>query len=110
MKINHKLPGFISSAGIYYNASDFDVNLFAKYVSDYENARFAAGVNGQPPQPQPLGDYLLINTTFGKTFGRTFRTRLYFEIQNLTDVRYSTVVGYPDFGRTFTVGISQVFH
>ncbi len=103
-------PQFITSAGLYYGYHGFDVNLFSKYVSDYENTRFAGKVNGQPPQPQPLGDYFVINATIGKTFGHKLKTRIFLEIQNLTDDRYSTVVGYPDFGRKFIVGFSQVFH
>ena len=103
-------PQFITSVGLYYGYDGFDINLFGKLVSNYENTRFAARVNGHPPEPQPLGDYLLINTTIGKSFGGAFRTRIYLEIQNLTDERYSTVVGYPDFGRRFFMGFSQVFH
>jgi len=106
---NKKIPQFISSAGIYFDYAGIDFNFFAKYVSSFENSRFAARVNGQPPQPQPLGDYLLLNATFGKTFGKEFRTRFYIEIQNISDVRYSTVVGYPDFGRRVIGGVSQVF-
>jgi len=106
---NEKIPRFIGSAGIYFDYKGIDLNFFAKYVSSFKNSRFAARVNGQPPQPQPLGDYLLLNATFGKTLGREFRTRFYIEIQNIADVRYSTVVGYPDFGRRLTAGISQVF-
>jgi outer membrane cobalamin receptor len=103
-------PQFITSVGLYYGYDGFDINLFGKIVSGYENTRFAARVNGRPPQPQPLGDYFLMNATIAKTFGETFKTRVYLEIQNLSDERYSTVVGYPDFGRRFTVGFSQVFH
>jgi len=103
-------PQFITSAGLYYGYNGFDINLFGKVVSDYENTRFAARVNGRPPEPQPLGDYFLMNATIGRSFGGMFKTRIYLEIQNLTDVRYSTVVGYPDFGRRFTLGFSQVFH
>jgi hypothetical protein len=100
-------PQFVTSAGIYYGAYGFDVNLFGKIVSGYENTRFAAKVDGKP-QPQPLGDYVELNATIGKAFGDTFKTRIYLEGRNLTDKRYSTVVGYPDFGRRFMIGVSQV--
>ena len=103
-------PQFITSAGLYYDYDGFDINFIGKVVSDYENTRFAARVNGHPPEPQPLGDYLLINATIGKSFGGMLKTRIYLEIRNLTDEHYSTVVGYPDFGRRFTMGFSQVFH
>jgi outer membrane receptor protein involved in Fe transport len=109
-KKNTQYPGFIASAGLYYDYANIDVNLFAKYVSSYENTRFAARISGQPPQPQPLGDYFIINMTLGKSFGEKFKTRLFLEMQNLTDKGYSTVVGYPDYGRRLILGLSQSFH
>ena len=109
-KTNSEYPGFIASAGLYYDYADIDINLFTKYVSSYENTRFAARINGQPPQPQPLGDYFSINMTVGKSFGDKFKTRIFLEIQNLADERYSTVVGYPDYGRKLILGVSQIFH
>jgi outer membrane receptor protein involved in Fe transport len=109
-KTNSQYPGFIASAGLYYDYANIDINLFTKYVSSYENTRFAARINGQPPQPQPLGDYFIINMTLGKSLGEKFKTRIFLEIQNLTDERYSTVVGYPDYGRKIILGVSQTFH
>ncbi len=109
-KTNTQYPGFIASAGLYYDYADIDINLFTKYVSSYENTRFAARIKGQPTQPQPLGDYFIINMTLGKTFGEKFKTRLYFEVYNLTNERYSTVVGYPDYGRKLILGVSQTLY
>ena len=43
----------------------------------------------------------------GWTLGNIYNTRLYLEINNLTNVAYSTVVGYPDFGRRTTIGVRQ---
>ena len=107
MKINREYPHFIASAGTYMDYLNFDLNIFAKYVSSFESTRFAARVNNRPAQPQPLGDYLVINSSMGWSFGNKFKTRIYMEIQNLTGRLYSTVVGYPDFGRKFILGISQ---
>jgi len=105
-RINTEYPRFIASAGLYFDYSNIDFNVFAKYVSSFKSTRFAAG---QPPQPQPLGDYFVLNTTIGKTFGDKLITRIFLEIHNLTDKRYSTVVGYPDCGRRVILGISQSF-
>jgi hypothetical protein len=102
MQTNAEYPDFLANAGLYYADSNFDCNLFCKYVSSFESARFAAD-----GRPQPLGNFLALNATAGWSFGGKYRTRIYLEIHNLSDSRYSTVVGYPDFGRRLLLGISQ---
>lgn len=102
---NLELPQIISAAGLYYQGNHFDMNLLPKYVSSFESTRFAA--KGLPPQP--LGDYLTVDAILGWTLQRKSNTtRFYLEGKNLSDIHYSTVVGYPDFGRTLTVGIRHV--
>jgi len=105
MKLDEEMPRFITSGGVYGVWKKWDANLFWKYVSSYESTRFAATT-----EPVSLGDFNSLNMTIGRTFGRSLSTRVYCEIRNLTDDEYSTVVGYPDFGRRFTVGIRQNFH
>jgi outer membrane cobalamin receptor len=104
---NNEIPDVILSGGIYANISRFDFNFFLKYISDYKSTRFVGSVQGQPPAPQPLGDFISINSTLGWSIGPSKNTRLYIDIQNLTDNAYSTVVGYPDFGRQIQFGISH---
>jgi len=106
MKRVGEYPDAILGGGVYSVFSAFDLNLFWKYVSSYENSRFTAAPGGRSAQPQPLGDYHTVNCTVGRSFGSS---RAYFEITNLFDKRFSTVVGYPDYGRRYTVGIRQVF-
>ena len=102
---NLQLPKIISSGGIYFEKGALDMSLLTKYVSSFENTRFAA--SGLPPQP--LGNYVTLDGIIGWSFyGNIYSTRFYLEIKNITDKHYSTVVGYPDFGRTITVGIRQV--
>ena len=102
MQENMEMPKIISSGGLYYQGSRFDMNLLSKYVSYFESTRFAA--KGLPPQP--LGDYVTLDAILGYSLsGESYATRFYLEVKNIADVRYSTVVGYPDFGRTITVGI-----
>lgn len=104
MRKNLELPQIISSGGVYYQGSHFDMNVLPKYVSSFESTRFAA--KGLPPQP--LGDYFTLDAILGWSMhGKSNSTRFYLEIKNISDVRYSTVVGYPDFGRTITIGIRQ---
>ncbi|MBN2289825.1 MAG: TonB-dependent receptor plug domain-containing protein, partial [Candidatus Glassbacteria bacterium] len=97
-----ELPRFIAGGGLYAEKGQLDLNLLWKYVSSYESTRFA---EGKPPLPQPLGGYHTLGLTAGWTFGTRPRTRLYLEVANLADNQFSTVVGYPDYGRRLTVGL-----
>ena len=103
---NRELPRFITSAGIYASRAKLDLNLLWKHVSGYESTRFAAG---NPPLPQPLGDYNNLNLTVGWTFAARPVNRFYLEVKNIADSEFSTVVGYPDYGRRFTVGWLSVY-
>ncbi len=95
-------PQVILGLGVMGERWDFDYNFFWKYVSAYESSRFA-----EDSKPHPLGDFHTLNLTIGRSFGRGQKMRVYMEMTNLTDSRYSTVVGYPDFGRRFQLGIRQ---
>ncbi len=101
MIINRENPAVITSAGVSIDKKNFDLNVFCKYVSSFENARFAPKDAG----PQPLGDFFVIDLNGGYTLKGKMPVRLYLRVRNLTDKKYSTVVGYPDFGRMIYVGI-----
>jgi len=101
MQRNRELPQFISSGGLYFQRGDFDATILGKYV--------AAKPKNGPAIPRPLGDFFTLDVNLGWTIGKTVLTRFYLETKNLTDQAYSTVVGYPDFGRTITVGLRQSF-
>ena len=103
---NREIPQFISSAGVYWAENFFDLSVLWKYVSNYESTRF---VSGNPPLPQPLGDYQNVDIVCGVSLGTRPIYRIYFELRNLADDHYSTVVGYPDYGRRYTVGLNAVF-
>ena len=109
MRRNRELPIVIASAGVHVEKLGFDLNLFWKQISPYESTRFAAGVGGESPLPQPLGDYATLGGTGGWFLGPQGETRLYVRAENLAGRRFSTVVGYPDFGRRFTVGLRRLF-
>ena len=104
---NQEIPRYIGNGGVYFQRNQFDLTILAKYTSGFENDRFAAAAADGIVYPQPLGDFFTIDLTTGWSFGTQRNTRLYLEIQNLTDKKYSTVVGYPDFGRRLTVGIRK---
>ena len=101
---NKEHPVFITNGGIYLEKSGFDFNLFGKYVSAFENDRFANPADG----PQPLGDFFTLDMTCGYSFGSGSSTRIHIKIINITNLQYSTVVGYPDFGRRISAGVRFV--
>jgi len=105
MVINKENPVVISSGGFYLEQKNLDLNIFFKYVSAFENTRFAPKTSG----PQPLGDFFTIDLKGGYTFRGKQEIRIYLRARNLTDRKYSTVVGYPDFGRMLYLGINLNF-
>jgi outer membrane cobalamin receptor len=96
--------GIDLGSGLLGSKWGYDCNLFWKYVSSYESMRFSG-----TPSYQPLGDFHSLNFNAGRSLGSTDATRIYVEVSNLIDSEYSTVVGYPDYGRRFLVGIRQRF-
>ncbi|HLN56680.1 MAG TPA: TonB-dependent receptor plug domain-containing protein [Bacteroidales bacterium] len=101
MVVNKENPVCIAAAGLYMNKKSFDLNLLGKYVSEFENNRFAVPADG----PQPLGDFVTVDFTAGYTIKGRVPVRFYVKSRNLGDSHYSTVIGYPDFGRMIFGGI-----
>jgi outer membrane receptor protein involved in Fe transport len=95
-------PQMVVGAGVLGKRYGFDYGFFWKFVSAYQSLRFA-----DPAALQPLGDFHTLNLTMGRCFGQGERTRVYLEMTNIADNHYSTVVGYPDYGRRFTLGVRQ---
>jgi iron complex outermembrane receptor protein len=102
---NKENPVLISSGGIYFKSKKVDINLLCKYVSKFENNRFAVPADG----PQPLGDFITADISGGYTTAGKIPIRFYARIKNISDVRYSTVIGYPDFGRMIYAGLQIMF-
>ena len=105
MVINKENPVFITSGGAYMIKNRFDLNILWKYVSPFENERFASPAAG----PQPLGDYFTADMNGGYTTGGKVPVRFYVRVKNLTNERYTTVIGYPDFGRMLYAGVQVKF-
>lgn len=104
MKLDKEKPRFITSGGVYAEYLRYDCNLFWKNVSSYESSRF-----GATTVPQPLGDFNTLNATAGVSMGKNGAARVYIEVMNIMDKRFSTVLGYPDFGRRWTAGVRRTF-
>jgi len=105
MVINKENPVWIANAGIYSVWKNFDLNILGKYVSPFENDRFVSAADG----PQPLGDFLVIDCNGGYNTKWKVPMRFYLKVKNLTGKIYSTVNGYPDFGRMVFGGIQIKF-
>lgn len=105
MVVNRENPSVIAGGGVYIEKKGIDLNILCKYVSSFENERFAPPADG----PQPLGDFFTVDIKGGYTFKGRIPINLYIRVRNLTDVKYSTVVGYPDFGRKVYAGILVKF-
>lgn len=99
-----EIPDFIGVAGVNSLIGRLDVNLYGKYVSGYENKRFA-----EDKMYHDLGDFLDLNLTAGVTLGRDRATRVFASLENLLDDEYSTVVGFPDYGFQAFAGVQHRF-
>jgi outer membrane cobalamin receptor len=107
MELDEETPQYIMNCGIYTANSNVGFNIFWKYVSSYQSTRFLPSVKNQPLIPEPLGNYHCLNVVVGWSFGKNQQTKAYVEVRNVLDKKFLTVIGYPDFGRTITVGIMR---
>ena len=105
MTKNEEVPGLIMSGGVFVARSGLDFGILWKSISSYKSARFAA----DPHEPQPLGGYNVLTARIGYSLGSGHQARIYLKVDNLMDKRFSTVVGYPDSGRIFVLGLRQSF-
>jgi iron complex outermembrane receptor protein len=105
MVSNKENPVFISGGGLYMNKKSIDFNLLCKYVSAFENDRFGNPADG----PHLLGNFFTADISGGYTSKGSVPVRLYLKILNLTGKKYSTVIGYPDFGRMIYAGVQASF-
>ncbi len=99
-----EIPNVIANAGVSAVAGRVDVNLFGKYVSEFENKRFA-----EDGKYHKLGNFIDLNLTAGLSLGKEKSTRLYASLENLLDDQYSTVVGFPDYGFQAFIGLEHKF-
>jgi len=102
---NSELPEWIANTGINFRLHDIDLNVFANYSSDFFSTRFADKSVG----PVSLGGYFRIDLNVGYTLGAKDNWRIYCSAKNLSNVKYSTVVGYPDPGRRINLGVEYHF-
>jgi len=99
MVVNKEYPALILNGGFDFQRSRLQISLMGKYVSYYENNRFASISAG----PQPLGDFFNMDAVVKYTL--TDYLKFFIKLQNISNIKYSTVVGYPDFGRQIHLGL-----
>ncbi len=97
---NIELPELIANTGLNVRLFDIDLNLYGNYSSGYSSTRFADKSVG----PVPLGGYFRFDMNLGYSIGEEDNWRIYCSVKNLSDVRYSTVVGYPRSGQRIQPG------
>jgi len=102
---DNQLPDIILNAGIMYENSGFDANLFINYTCPYSNNRFVDPAWRAANGDYPLGDFVAADITIGYTFPGRFSKRIFAEVKNILDQKYETVACYPDPGRLFLMGI-----
>jgi len=100
-----EVPELVFGGGASYFHHDFELGLLATRLSSYENERFLPSGSA----PAPLGDFTKLSALLTYYFGPGKGREVFIKIDNLTDAAYSTVNGYPDEGRRYTIGCGHQF-
>jgi outer membrane receptor protein involved in Fe transport len=101
---DEEVPDLILGGGVAYAVNKFEIALYAKHLSEYENERFLPA--GSPPAP--LGDFTDLTGVLTYRYDRN--TEFFARVKNITGDEYSTVAGYPHDGTLFYFGASKRFH
>jgi outer membrane receptor protein involved in Fe transport len=104
MQRDQEIPRAMAGGGVSASKWGFDLNLFWRFLSSYESLRFA-----EPDVPRRLGGFNNIDLMLARRVGARRQTRIYAEVWNVADKAYSTVVGYPDYGRRAMIGLEHGF-
>jgi len=99
MVVNKEYPTLIINGGLDFQRVRIQISLMGKYVSYFENNRFASISDG----PQPLGDFFNLDAVV--KYNLMDYLKFFIKFQNIFNVKYSTCVGYPDFGRQIYLGL-----
>ena len=94
----------IGGGASYLILENLDLSAWLKHVAPYRNQRFAAGSDRIG-----LGNFTELNTKLTYFWGEENQHEVYFAVDNITDREYSTVVGWPNEGRTYRVGLGMTW-
>jgi outer membrane receptor protein involved in Fe transport len=104
MRKDREIPRAIFAGGLSASRWGWDLDLYWKSVSSYESLRFAEGA-----VYRALGGFNNVDAVLARRLGLRKQTRIYAETKNIANRKYSTVVGYPDYGRRMTIGFDHTF-
>jgi outer membrane cobalamin receptor len=104
---NEEYPQWIGAAGVLARYSRFSFNLLTKYLSDFKSSQFLPTVAGKTMAAQPLGDFVNLDLILSYDILPERKLQFFVEAKNITDKRYATSIGYPDFGRRISSGINS---
>ena len=103
--IDDEVPSFIGNIGSTFELSGFEFNIYCNYTGRYYNDRFVSNDYLTEYGKAPLGDFVDIDIIAAYNLGDKYKIRIFGEIRNLLNKKYSTVAGYHDFGRRIAFGL-----
>ena len=99
------VPPYVVSTGLTYNRKGWAFNTIVKRVCDYEDNSLVTG-----RKYVRLGDYWQGDLNCSYEFEQNNMTHMiYAGVRNIGDVKYQTIPGYRDFGRTIYTGYKIKF-
>ncbi|MCT4586940.1 MAG: TonB-dependent receptor [Carboxylicivirga sp.] len=104
-----EMPNWIVNAGVNYQKRRWDANAYLHHVGDYKNNRFVSKSYLKTNGKASLGDFVTLDLNVGYEVLPKYQMRLFGEVKNVFDKKYQTVVGYPDYGTIFSMGINMKF-
>jgi outer membrane receptor protein involved in Fe transport len=104
-----EMPNWIVNAGVNYQKRRWDANAYLHHVGNYKNNRFVSKSYLKTNGKAPLGDFVTLDLNAGYEVLPKYQMRLFGEVKNVFDKKYQTVVGYPDYGTIFSMGINMKF-
>lgn len=97
---DEEIPNWLLGGGFSYLRGPWEGTLSVKHVASYQNQRFVASGDYAT-----LGDYVTLDAQV--TYAYQENTEIFVRVENLSDVEYSTVAGYPHDGTLVYAGFVQ---
>ena len=100
-KRDSTIPPYVANIGLAYQHGGWEFNTTVKRVSGYEDNSLVQASYGSVD----LGAYWQADVNGGYTFAtKNITHTIYVGLRNIGDVRYQTIPGYRDYGRTLYGG------
>ncbi len=99
---DQEVPNCVMGGGLSWLYKNIEFSLTAKRVGQYENDRYLA----RGAAPVDLGKFIDIGARVTYHFGKDKQHNVFFGVDNICDMEYSTVPGYPHDGVQYKTGLS----